>query len=64
MPHLRKPRVSLRGLNGTLMALWNDGLNDCQIAREIGCPPGAVLQWRRRNELPRNSERGQPAYED
>ena len=34
------------------------GKNDCQIARELGCADASVRQWRKRNDLPANAERG------
>lgn len=41
-----------------LMELWKAGKNDCRIADEMGCTASAIWQWRRRNDLPKNAERG------
>lgn len=60
----RKRRVSLRGRERELTDMWNDGLNDGQIARRVGCTADAVQHWRRRNELPRNCERGRPREDE
>ena len=59
----RKRRTSLRGREEELTALWNGGLSDGQIAGRVGCTAGAVQHWRRRNDLPRNWERGRPRGE-
>ncbi len=52
--------ASLRGKEALLTELWENGLNDCEIARKLGCSDSAVFQWRRRKGLPRNCERGRP----
>lgn len=41
-----------------LMELWMAGKNDCRIADEVGCTSSAIWQWRRKNGLPKNTERG------
>jgi len=41
-----------------LMELWESWKNDCRIADEVGCTPSAICQWRRKNGLPKNAERG------
>lgn len=63
MVQRRKRRTSLRGREEELTTLWNCGLSDGQIAGRVGCTAGAVQHWRRRNDLPRNWERGRPRGE-
>lgn len=58
-----KRRISLRGREKELEALWSGGLNDGQIARRVGCTASAIQHWRRRNDLPGNCERGRPREE-
>lgn len=41
-----------------LFRLWEGGKNDCRIAEEVGCTSSAIWQWRRKNDLPKNAERG------
>lgn len=48
----------LCGLQDKLMDLWWAGKNDCRIAYEVGCTASAIWQWRRKNGLPKNTERG------
>lgn len=47
--------------------LYDEGKNDGEIARIMGCTPGVVHQWRNRNKLPANTAagwRGKPAKYD
>lgn len=58
---MKKPQgktCKLFGLQDKLMELWLAGKNDCRIADEVGCTPSAIWQWRSKNDLPRNAERG------
>lgn len=41
-----------------LFALWRYGKNDCEIADAMGVTSSAIWQWRKRNDLPKNAERG------
>lgn len=41
-----------------LFARWRYGKNDRQIADDLGVTSSAVWQWRRKNGLPPNCERG------
>lgn len=41
-----------------LLELWENNWNDCRIAGALGVTSSAVWQWRRKNGLPRNCERG------
>jgi hypothetical protein len=41
----------------TLLKMWREGLSDTMMAACIGCTRGAINKWRRRNDLPPNSER-------
>lgn len=41
-----------------LMELWRAAKNDCEIAEKMDCTASAIWQWRRRNDLPKNAERG------
>jgi len=34
--------------------LWNDGMLDNKIAKELGCAVGSIGRWRRKNEYPSN----------
>lgn len=43
-----------------LMALWEDGYNDCEIARKVGCTSNAIKHWRSKNGLARNCKPGNP----
>lgn len=36
--------------------LYNEGLNDKQIAEDLGCSPGAVTRWRANHCLPSQRE--------
>ena len=38
--------------------LYDEGKNDGEISRVMGCTPGVVHQWRVRNKLPRNTNVG------
>lgn len=38
--------------------LYDEGKNDGEIARVMGCTPGVVRQWRNRNKLPANATAG------
>lgn len=38
--------------------LYDEGKNDGEISRVMGCTPGVVHQWRNRNKLPRNTNVG------
>lgn len=40
------------------MELWKAAKNDCEIAEKMDCTASAIWQWRRRNDLPKNAERG------
>lgn len=42
----------------TVMRLWEDGFNDCEIARLIGCSSAAVFSFRKRNGMGRNCDTG------
>lgn len=48
----------LRYRQDELFRLWWNWENDCEIAREVGCTPSAICQWRKKNGLPKNAERG------
>lgn len=48
----------LCNLQEELMQLWWAGKNDCRIADEVGCTSSAIWQWRQKNGLPKNTERG------
>lgn len=48
----------LCNLQEELMQLWWAGKNDCRIADEVGCTSSAIWQWRQKNGLPKNAERG------
>lgn len=41
-----------------LMELWKAAKNDCEIAKKMDCTASAIWQWRRRNDLPKNAEKG------
>ena len=41
-----------------LRTLYDRGLNDAEIAREIGCSESTVFNWRHENELPANAKKG------
>lgn len=53
-------RMALRRYHAAMLEMWYDGLNDCQIARRIGCSSGAVWKWRRRHRLERNCDPCRP----
>lgn len=38
------------------LQLWNNGLLDGQIAKELGCSSANIWQWRKRNDLPTNKD--------
>ena len=40
-----------------MMELWKAGLNDSQIARELGCNSNTVGKWREKNGLEYNKTR-------
>lgn len=39
--------------------LYDQGCNDCEIARKIGCSNISIFAWRQRNNLPPNAKRGE-----
>lgn len=57
----KKPecRKTARGLDWEKgWDLYQQGKNDGEIAREMGCSTGAVFRWRKRNGMPPNAEPG------
>ena len=41
-------------LDGKIKPLYEQGLNDVKIARQVGCSDTTVANWRKRNGLPVN----------
>lgn len=48
-------------LQDELFSLWWSGKNDRYIAAVFGVTASAICQWRIRNGLPKNDERGRKA---
>ena len=46
------------------MELYQKGLNDCQIGRELGIPDTSIYMWRKARGLPPNRERHQLTEEE
>ena len=44
--------------------LYRRGMNDCQIARELGCTFSSVKRWRYKRGLLPNTKKGRKANED
>ena len=40
--------------------LYGDGLNDPDIAQQLGVDPRTIWTWRKKNNLPPNAKRGRP----
>lgn len=40
--------------------LYGDGLNDPDIAQQLGVDPRTIWTWRKNNNLPPNAKRGRP----
>lgn len=40
--------------------LYGDGLNDPDIAQQLGVDPSTIWTWRKKNNLPPNAKRGRP----
>lgn len=53
-------RTDLRRHERAIRGMWEEGLNDCQIARRVGCSSVAIRSWRLRNRLHRNCRPGRP----
>lgn len=45
-------------------SLYDEGYNDCQIAKELGMSIGAIRNWRCRQGLPPRAKRGCPRSKD
>ena len=58
--HPRDTRPSLSKINlpsAKTMELYESGMNDCEIARQLGVRPCDVLNWRRKHDLKPNRKR-------
>jgi len=46
-----------------IMKMYEKGMNDCAIAKEVGVTSNAIRNWRRRNNLPSKHTAGKPKKE-
>lgn len=60
---LKKPRKT-KYSREQLRELWERGLNDREIAEEMGCAERTISTWRRREGLPPQRERARMRNED
>ena len=51
---LRATPGKLRYDEDKLLTMYDKGMNDAEIARELGCAKDTVFRWRKRMELPPN----------